>query len=171
LGYDYQWKNIDDAFVQGVELSLMFNIIRGFNLGVDFTYNQGKYKNVREDWVSTEYEKVSQYISRFPTTTGNFKIEYTPKTWTFTVIGNYQGTMYIDYYSEDETLSKIKKTEPNMIFSARVSKKIKQFKLYAGVNNIFNYVQDERHLDDAAFMYAPVYGTTFYGGISVTITH
>jgi len=68
-------------------------------------------------------------------------------------------------------LSKIKKTEPNMIFSARVSKKIKQFKLYAGVNNIFNYVQDERHLDDAAFMYAPVYGTTFYGGISVTITH
>ena len=171
LGYDYQWKNIDDAFVQGVELSLMFNIIRGFNLGVDFIYNQGKYKNVREDWVSTEYEKVSQYISRFPTTTGNFKIEYTPKTWTFTVIGNYQGTMYIDYYSEDETLSKIKKTEPNMIFSARVSKKIKQFKLYAGVNNIFNYVQDERHLDDAAFMYAPVYGTTFYGGISVTISH
>jgi len=171
LGYDYQWKNIDDAFVQGVELSLMFNIIRGFNLGVDFTYNQGKYKNVREDWVSTEYEKVSQYISRFPTTTGNFKIEYTPKTWTFTVIGNYQGTMYIDYFSEDETLSKIKKTEPNMIFSARVSKKIKQFKLYAGVNNIFNYVQDERHLDDAAFMYAPVYGTTFYGGISVTISH
>ena len=171
LGYDYQWKNIDDAFVQGVELSMMFNIIRGLNLGVDFTYNHGKYKNVREDWVGTEYEKVSQYISRFPTTTGNFKIEYTPKTWTFTVIGNYQGTMYIDYYSEDETLSKIKKTEPNMIFSARVSKKIKQFKLYAGVNNIFNYVQDERHLDDAAFMYAPVYGTTFYGGISVTITH
>ncbi|HHT51745.1 MAG: TonB-dependent receptor [Bacteroidales bacterium] len=171
LGYDYQWKNIDDAFVQGVELSMMFNIIRGLNLGVDFTYNHGKYKNVREDWVGTEYEKVSQYISRFPTTTGNFKIEYTPKTWTFTVIGNYQGTMYIDYYSEDEALSKIKKTEPNMIFSARVSKKIKQFKLYAGVNNIFNYVQDERHLDDAAFMYAPVYGTTFYGGISVTITH
>ncbi len=171
LGYDYQWKNIDDAFVQGVELSMMFNIIRGLNLGVDFTYNHGKYKNVREDWVGTEYEKVSQYISRFPTTTGNFKMEYTPKTWTFTVIGNYQGMMYIDYYSEDETLSKIKKTEPNMIFSARVSKKIKQFKLYAGVNNIFNYVQDERHLDDAAFMYAPVYGTTFYGGISVTITH
>jgi outer membrane receptor for ferrienterochelin and colicins len=171
LGYDYQWKNIDDAFVQGVELSMMFNIIRGLNLGVDFTYNHGKYKNVREDWVGTEYEKVSQYISRFPTTTGNFKIEYTPKTWTFTVIGNYQGTMYIDYYSEDEALSKIKKTEPNMIFSARVSKKIKQFKLYAGVNNIFNYVQDERHLDDTAFMYAPVYGTTFYGGISVTITH
>ncbi|HPZ03751.1 MAG TPA: TonB-dependent receptor [Bacteroidales bacterium] len=171
LGYDYQWKNIDDAFVQGVELSMMFNIIRGLNLGVDFTYNHGKYKNVREDWVGTEYEKVSQYISRFPTTTGNFKIEYTPKTWTFTVIGNYQGTMYIDYYSEDEALSKIKKTEPNMIFSARVSKKIKQFKLYAGVNNIFNYVQDERHLDDAAFIYAPVYGTTFYGGISVTITH
>jgi len=54
-------------------------------------------------------------------------------------------------------------------FSTRVSKKLNQFKLYAGVNNIFNYVQDERHLDDAAFMYAPVYGTMFYGGVSLKL--
>ena len=79
--------------------------------------------------------------------------------------------MYIDYYSEDETQTKIKKTEPNMLFNARVSKKLNQFKLYAGVNNIFNYIQDERHLDDAAFMYAPVYGTMFYGGIAINIKH
>lgn len=171
LGYDYQWKNIDNAFVQGVELSLMFNFVRDLNLGIDFTYNHGKYKNAREDWIGTEYEKISKYISRFPTTTGNLKIEYSPKTWIFTITGNYQGNMYIDYYSEDETLSKIKKTEPNIIFNARISKKLKSFKLYAGVNNIFNYVQPERHLDDAAFMYAPMYGTMFYGGVSVKITH
>jgi outer membrane receptor for ferrienterochelin and colicins len=171
LGYDYQWKNIDNAFVQGVELSLMFNFVRDLNLGIDFTYNHGKYKNAREDWIGTEYEKISKYISRFPTTTGNLKIEYSPKTWIFTITGNYQGNMYIDYYSEDETLSKIKKTEPNIIFNARISKKLKSFKLYAGINNIFNYVQPERHLDDAAFMYAPMYGTMFYGGVSVKITH
>ncbi|HOF16206.1 MAG TPA: TonB-dependent receptor [Bacteroidales bacterium] len=171
LGYDYQWKNIDNAFVQGVELSIMANLAKNLDMGVDFTYNHGKYKNVREDWVGTKYEKVSKYISRFPSTTGNIKIEYSPKTWTFSVTGNFQGNMYIDYYSEDETLSKIKKTKPNMIFNARVSKKLSLFKLYAGVNNIFNYVQDERHLDDAAFMYAPVYGTMFYGGVSINISH
>lgn len=171
LGYDYQWKNIDDAFVQGVELSVMANIAKNLDLGVDLTYNQGEYKNEREDWVGTQYEKQSKYISRFPTTTGNLKIEYSPKTWSVSLSGNYQGNMYIDYYSEDETQSKIKKTEPNVIFNARVSKKLNQFKLYAGVNNIFNYVQDERHLDDAAFMYAPVYGTMFYAGLSININH
>jgi len=171
LGYDYQWKNIDDAFVQGVELSIMANLARNLDLGVDLTYNQGEYKNVREDWIGTQYENMSKYISRFPTTTGNLKIEYRPKTWTFSVTGNYQGSMYIDYYSEDADKSKIKKTEPNMIFNARVSKQLDSFKLYAGVNNIFNYVQNERHLDDAAFIYAPVYGTMFYGGISLAISH
>jgi len=171
LGYDFQWKNIDDAFVQGVELSVMANLVKNLDLGVDLTYNQGEYKNVREDWIGTQYEEESKFISRFPTTTGNLKIEYSPKTWTFSISGNYQGTMYIDYYSEDETQTKIKKTEPNMLFNARVSKKLNQFKLYAGVNNIFNYIQDERHLDDAAFMYAPVYGTMFYGGIAINIKH
>lgn len=171
LGYDYQWKNIDDAFVQGIELSVMSNLAKNLDLGVDLTYNQGEYNNVREDWIGTKYENDSKFISRFPITTGNLKIEFTPKTWTFSATGNYQGNMYIDYYSEDETLSKIKKTKPNIIFNARVSKSLNQFKLYAGVNNIFNYVQDERHLDDAAFMYAPVYGTLFYGGLSININH
>jgi outer membrane receptor for ferrienterochelin and colicins len=176
LGYDYQWKNIDNAFVQGLELSVVANVARHLDMGLDFTLNQGEFKNVREDWVGTEYESVSKNIPRFPTTTGNLKIEYAPETWTFTLTGNYQGTMYIDYYNEeiDPVLgdqSKIKKTDPFMMFNARVSKKLNQFKIYAGVNNIFNYVQDERHLDDAAFMYAPVYGTMLYGGIAINIQH
>lgn len=176
LGYDYQWKNIDDAFVQGVELSVQANLAKHLDLGIDFTYNEGEYKNVREDWIGTRYEADSKYISRFPSTTGNLKLEYSPETWTFALTGNYQGTMYIDYYNEeiDPVLgdqSKIKKTDPFMLLNARVSKKLKQFKLYGGVNNIFGYVQDEKHLDDAAFMYAPVYGTMFYAGVSLTINH
>jgi outer membrane receptor for ferrienterochelin and colicins len=176
LGYDYQWKNIDDAVVQGIELSVVTKMAKNLDLGVDVTYNKGQYKNFRDDWVGTDYESQSKYISRFPTTTGNLKIEYTPKTWSFAFTGSYQGTMYIDYYNEDidpllGDQTKIKKTDPFMLFNARASKKLNQFKLYAGVNNIFNYVQDERRLDDAAFMYAPVYGTMFYGGISINIKH
>ncbi|MBN2173002.1 MAG: TonB-dependent receptor [Bacteroidales bacterium] len=176
LGYDYQWKNIDDAFVRGAELSVMANLAKNLDMGVDLTYNQGEYKNMREDWIGTLYESESKYISRFPTTTGNLRLEYSPKTWTFSLSGNYQGTMYIDYYNEDidpdlGDQSKIKKTDPFMLLNARISKKLNLVKLYAGVNNIFNYVQDERHLDDAAFMYAPVYGTMFYGGVSISIIH
>jgi outer membrane receptor for ferrienterochelin and colicins len=43
LGYDYQWENIDNAFVQGVEVSVMANLLNNLGLGVDFTYNQGEY--------------------------------------------------------------------------------------------------------------------------------
>ncbi|MDR2010464.1 MAG: TonB-dependent receptor [Bacteroidales bacterium] len=176
LGYNYQWKNIDNAYVQGIELSVMTTIVKNLGIGIDFTYNHGKYKHVREDWIGTDYESISKYISRFPETTGNLKLEYTPKTWTFTILGNYQGSMYIDYYNSDIDIetgdqSKIKKTDPYMLFNARISKKIRNIKLHVGVNNIFNYIQDERHLDDAAFMYAPVYGTMFSGGITFDITH
>lgn len=172
LGYDYQWKNIDDAFVQGLELSIQSNLMQDFNAGINFTFNRGEYKNEREDWVGTEYANVSKYIPRFPTTTGSLNLEYNPQDWSFSLIGNYQGSMYIDYYNDDPNYqSKIKKTDPFVIFNARVSKTINNFKIYAGVNNIFNYIQDERHLDDAAFMYAPVYGTMFYGGVSINIEH
>jgi outer membrane receptor for ferrienterochelin and colicins len=171
LGYDYQWKNIDDAFVQGIELSIFTSISKHFETSVDFACNQGKYKNIREDWTTTEYENISKYISRFPQTTGNINLNYNPKTWNFTITGNYQGTMYIDYFSEVDEQSKIKKTDPFMLFNARMSKKIKGIKLYAGINNLLNYIQPEKHMDDAAFMYAPVYGTMFYGGISIHVVH
>jgi outer membrane receptor for ferrienterochelin and colicins len=171
LGYDYQWRNISDAFVQGIELSAMVSLARSLDLDVDFTVNQGEYDHVREDWVGTPYEKESKYISRFPSTTGNIKLEYTPGKWYFALTGSYQGEMYIDYYADPSTgnLSKIKETDPFMLFNARLSRKIWRFKFYAGVNNIFNYIQDERHLDDAAFLYAPVFGTLAYGGVSLQI--
>lgn len=176
LGYDYQWRNIDDATVQGIEVSLMANLHRSLAMGIDLTCNHGKYKNARIDWMGTDYEADSRNISRFPSTTANLKIEYNPESWSFSVSGNFQGRMYIDYYNSDVDpilgdQSKIKETDPFILVNARVSKTIKDFKLYAGVNNLLNYIQDERHLDDAAFMYAPVYGTMFYGGISIDIHH
>jgi outer membrane receptor for ferrienterochelin and colicins len=176
LGYNYQWKNVDDAFVQGIELSIMANLMKNLDLGLDLTLNQGKYDNVRDDWAETQYESDSKYISRFPAKTGNLKIEYSPKNWNFALTGSYQGEMYIDYYNEDidpviGDQTRIKKTNPFMLFNSRVSKSINMFNFYAGINNILNYIQDEKHLDDAAFMYAPVYGTMIYAGMTIDIRY
>lgn len=171
LGYTYQWRNIDDAVVKGIELSVLANPVRHLNLGADFGINSGKYKKTREDWAGTPYENISKYIPRFPTTTGSLKIEYAPHSWNFTVYGLYQGKMYIDYLSETPANSKIKETDPYMTFNASVSKTFGKVRLYAGGKNIFSYTQDEKYLDDAAFMYAPVYGALYYGGISINISH
>lgn len=172
LGYTYQWRNIGNATVSGVEMTLLVNPVRYLNFGVDFGLNKGKYDKVREDWENTPYEDISINIPRFPTTTGSFKIEYAPRSWNFTFYGLYQGQMYIDYISDTpERDSKIKKTEPYMTFNASVSKTFGKVRLYAGGKNLFSYIQDEKYLDDAAFMYAPVYGAMYYGGISINISH
>ena len=169
LGYDYQWKNIDNAFVQGIEISILANVVKNTRLGFDYTINQGKYEHERDDWKGTKYNDISKYISRFPSNTGNLKLEYSPKTWDFSLSGNYTGKMYIDYFAEDESQSKIKHTDGFAIFNAKISKRFNMFKIYAGVNNIFNYLQPEKHTDDAAFMYAPVYGTMYYAGLTINI--
>ena len=78
--------------------------------------------------------------------------------------------MYIDYNSEDapET-SKIKKTSTFTLWNLRVAKRFGSFSVYGGGKNIFSYLQDEKHGDDAAFMYAPVYGATWYAGVSLNL--
>ncbi len=61
------------------------------------------------------------------------------------------------------------KTSTFMLFNCRTSKRFGMCTIYAGAKNIFSYIQDEKHTDDAAFMYAPVYGATWYVGLSVKL--
>ena len=182
FGYSYQWENVDDAYVQGVELGAKANLFRNFTAGLNWTFNQGKFKHERAEWSDPndetvkqfpqrlQYAKDSRHISRFPSMTGDLDLDYTPGTWTFSVTGSLQGRMYIDYNSEDAgATSKIKKTSPFMLFNCRASKRFGMCTVYAGAKNIFSYIQDEKHTDDAAFMYAPVYGATWYAGLSIKL--
>ena len=182
FGYSYQWENVDDAYVQGVELGAKANLFRNFNAGVNCTFNQGKFKHERADWSDPndetvkefpqrlQYAKDSRNISRFPAMTGDIDLDYTPGTWSFSLTSSLQGRMYIDYNSEDDgATSKIKKTNTFMLFNCRAAKRFGMCTVYAGAKNIFSYIQDEKHTDDAAFMYAPVYGATWYVGLSVKL--
>lgn len=170
LGYTYQWENVDDAYVQGIELGTKITVLRNLSTSLNWTFNQGKFKHNRGDWEGTPYEKDSKYISRFPAMTGDLNIEYTPGSWVFSLYGNLQGRMYIDYNAEKKADSKIKKTNTFTLWNLRVAKKFgTMFTVYAGGKNIFSYIQDEKHIDDSAFMYAPVFGATWYAGVSVSI--
>lgn len=211
LGYTYQWENKGDAYVQGIELGAKVSLMKDLTANLNWTFNQGKYKNVRDEWrydgiLSSmedavaeamasgnaddlklaqdnltsvkgreaeyrQFERDSRNVSRFPAMTGDFTLEYTPGTWTFTLTSSLQGKMYIDYLAEAGMQeSKIKETNTFMLFNCRVAKRLgNAFTVYAGGKNIFSYIQDEKHTDDAAFMYAPVFGATWYAGVSIRL--
>jgi len=171
MGYDYQWENIDDATVMGVELSGQFAVTNDLSLAANFALYRGEYDHVREDWIGTEYEDISKNISRYPETTGGVKIEYSSRNWNFILNGGYKGKMYIDLTETAEASDvKIKETESFVLFNAKVSYNLyHQYKVYFGVKNLTDYIQEEKHIDDAAFMYAPVYGRLFYCGISLSL--
>lgn len=170
LGYTYEWQNVDNAYVQGIELGASVSILSFLGVSADFAINDGQYANVREDWVGTEYEDASRYIPRFPLNTGSASINFDPGDWDLTLGANYQGPMYIDYFADGEEPTQIKKTEPHVLFNARLARGLfkNRLNLYAGGKNLTDYVQPEKHSDDAAFMYAPMYGRILYAGVEVS---
>ncbi len=170
LGYTYEWVNMDDAYVMGAEIGAQFALARDLALALNLAFNRAEYDHPRKDWIGTPFEDVSRNIPRQPEIAGGFKVEYSPHDWSFALDGDYRGRMFIDYFRDEEEPTKIKKTEPHLIFNTQVSRMFSdRFKLYAGVHNLTNYIQEERHTDDAAFIYAPVYGRIAYGGMQLTL--
>jgi outer membrane receptor for ferrienterochelin and colicins len=167
-GYTYEWENIDDAFVQGIEVDARHEVTAALVLNAYATLAQGKYDNAREDWVGTEHEDESVHISRLPKYSAGLGVEYRPTKWNVVVDANLQGPLYIDYFADGEEPTKIKETETFVIVNTKVSREVASgVELFAGARNLTDYVQEEKHTDDAAFMYAPVFGRIFYGGIAV----
>ncbi len=181
LGYTYEWGNIDNAYTQGVELGSRILISRDLSLDLTMAYTDAQYEHKRDDWKDSPYYDDSKYIPRVPLITGNIGIGFTPGNWNMTLSNNYTGRMYIDYCEEEEFWqsdpgksgynSKIKHTDPFWVVSSRISRNFpdRGIALFAGVKNLLDYVQDEKHPDDAAFMYAPYTGRIIYAGMEVKL--
>ncbi len=170
-GYNYQWENIGDATVQGLELSWRAELTGDLAVDGNLTFNRGFYKYAREEWEDSGYEDESRYISKFPLHTGHLGVEYSLADWKFSMEGNYEGPMYIDYYQDETIPVKIKKTKPYLLLDAKVARTFRTVTVYARMENVTDYVQPERHLDDAAFIYAPLIGRMYYAGIKLKLKH
>ncbi len=177
LGYTYEWSNIGRAYTQGVELGSRFRLSDELNFDLNLTYTDAQYENEREDWVNNpthgnQYADDSKYISRVPQITGGIKLGYTSGGWDLVLAGDYTGRMFIDYCKDEDVTdleSKIKHTDGFWVVNPKISRNFPEsgITLFAGAKNLFNYVQDEKHPDDAAFMYAPYTGRTIYGGVEM----
>lgn len=171
LGYTYQWENVGDAYVQGIEFGAGLSLFSFMGLNAEFAVNDGQYADVRDDWVGTSYADDSRFLSRFPLNEGSLTLDLEPGSWDISLGADYQGPAYIDYFADGEEPSLIKKTEPHVIFNARVERGLfgDKVSLYVGGKNLTDYVQPEKRTDDAAFIYAPMYGRILYAGVQVNI--
>ncbi len=179
LGYTYEWANIDNAYTQGVELGSRVLLASDFALDLTLAYTDAQYENKRDDWIDNpthgnKYAANSKYISRVPVITGDVGLGYTSDSWNLSVNSNYTGSMYIDYCCEEDveaTESYIKHTDPFWVVNTRVAKKFANqgISIFMGTKNLLDYVQDEKHPDDAAFMYAPYTGRIIYGGVEIKL--
>jgi len=171
LGYTYQWENIDDAYVMGAEFNGSLAVAKDVVIGARFEIFDGEYDNPREDWVGTIFEESSKKISRYPQISGGLKLDYSPSKWNLIVDADYKGKMYIDLTEPaDPADVKIYETESFVVLNAKLSRTIfDRYNIYIGARNLTDYTQEEKHIDDAAFMYAPVYGRIIYGGLQITL--
>ena len=171
LGYTYQWENIDDATVMGMEVNGALVISPVVGIGFRGELFSGEYDHPRDDWVGTAYESISRNVSRYPELSGGLKLEVTPENWRLVADADFRGKMYIDLTEpEDETDVKIHETESYVTLNVRISREfMKRYTLYVGAHNVTDYTQEEKHISDAAFMYAPVYGRVIYGGLTISL--
>jgi outer membrane receptor for ferrienterochelin and colicins len=177
LGYTYEWANVGDAYTQGIELgtSLGGLLPKDFDLDLNLAYTDAQYEDEREDWVENhpEYAGDSKYIPRVPAVTGGIKLGYRPGNWTAVLDCVYTGSMYIDYCKDEDIEqpeSYIKHTDGFLVVNTKIARSCPQagITLSVGAKNLFDYVQDEKHPDDAAFMWAPYTGRVIYGGMEVS---
>lgn len=181
LGYTYEWRNIGKAYTQGIESRIKVAPLSILSFDLNFAYTDAQYENPREDWIDhpvhgSKYTEDSKYISRVPQLTGGIELDFAPGRWDMVLGADYTGSMYIDYCKDEEVTdpeSYIKYTDPFWVFNARLARDFQlhgtTFSVFVGSKNIFDYVQDERHPDDAAFMYAPFTGRTIYSGLRIKI--
>jgi len=173
MGYTYEWDNIGDAYTQGIELGARALLVRDLVFDLNLAYTDAQYENERQDWVEThpEYAEDSKYIPRVPKITAGIGLTYTPGKWDLALNWDYTGRMYIDYYKDEDieqSESKIVHTPDFYVVNAKIARTFSNgVTLFVGAKNLFDYVQEERHPDNAAFMYAPYTGRIIYGGIKL----
>lgn len=175
MGYTYEWRNIGDAFTQGVELGIRAALRRDLVADFSAAFTDARYEDERSDWASShpEYAERSKYIPRVPRITGGFGFEYAPDCWNVSLDVDYTGRQYIDYCQDEDMLlpgSKIVHTPDFFVVGSRVSRDVAGgLSIFAGVHNLLDRVQEERHHDDAAFIYAPYTGRIVYGGVDLDL--
>ncbi|HOO57009.1 MAG TPA: TonB-dependent receptor [bacterium] len=165
VGYDAKWANGGDASTKGFELGISHIIERVHEVRLGYVYTNAEFDDPLDP---SDPDSIN--IMRAPRHTATMGYTYNNDDtgWRFVLDGRYYGKMYIEHADEGETgppLPRIEQTDAYSIWDTRVSKSLHNGATYfVGVENLFDYIQERRDNADAAYMWAPIYGSVYYIG-------
>jgi outer membrane receptor protein involved in Fe transport len=99
--------------------------------------------------------------------------------WKFDLTGKWFDRSRVPTTFVDGTETRYGFYSPDyMVFNAQATRKFKKFELYAGVENIFNFIQQNQIVDaanpfgpnfDASLIWGPIMGRVVYAGFRMAI--
>ena len=155
------------AFTDTYQVDFQWTVARGLDIFATYRYTNAK--------VSVERDGVTQLIER--PLTSRYKtllnIQYaTPyRRWVFDVTAQYNGPMRRPSLDGDITRTDLSPAYP--MFYAQVSRKIRNWEVYVGCENIANYIQPDPILNcadpfspafNSSSVWGPLMGRKFYIG-------
>jgi len=159
-GYDATWRNFGSATSKGLELGYKRQVSNFWNVNADYVYTDAEYSDLRypgEPW--------SKYVPRSPKHRFNVGVGYSDKSgYSANLTARYTGKMYIDHADATPI---VEETDPYWVADLRIAKKNAKSGLtyYLGARNLLDYTQKRRDINDAAYIWAPLVGRVFYGGM------
>jgi outer membrane receptor for ferrienterochelin and colicin/copper chaperone CopZ len=156
-----------ESFANSIQIQIDLELFENFNTRLAYRFNDTK-TNFNQDQLETT-----------PLTSTHrafINMSYsTKKEWNFDLTVNYQGKKRIPNTSSNPEIYQLQEFSPAFFLTnGQISKHWKKFELYLGVENLFNFVQEnpiisvENHDSeyfDASLIWGPILGRKTYGGL------
>jgi len=166
------YYNLDgQSDAHSIQTDFQAEVVRG--LGIKLSY---KYQQVKVDYLAGKLDK-----PLIPKHRALFNIGYTSPEgkWYIDATANYYGAQRLPDTSQNPEAFQIgSHSEEFFIFNSQITRVFKKFEVYAGAENIGDFIQKDAIIDaenpfgsnfDSSMIYGPVNGRTFYAGIRLNL--
>ncbi len=178
------YDNLDGHAVSrgfALNIDILFSIPLRANIGISYI---DVYRTEKNEDLATQ--KIQQLHA--PKWSGNYTLSYTfPKKWMLDLTGTWYGKMRLPILPND---FRPEYSKTYMLTNIQVTKSLKQFEIYGGLKNIFNFLPKnpimrsfdpfDKNVDDpinnpngytfdTAYNYAPLQGIRGFLGLRYTI--
>jgi outer membrane receptor for ferrienterochelin and colicin len=154
------------------QTDMSFTLLRGLDLFAAFRYNRTWMTLTQND---LHYKVEKPLTSRYR---GLLNLSYATnfKKWVFDVTAQINGPSRLPSLSGYDTPADESPWFP--VYFAQITKNTKRFDIYLGIENIFNYKQDDPIIDhqnpfgpdfDSSMIWGPLMGRKIYAGIRLRI--